>query len=136
MPRRATILILNHSPSGLELDPESTQLRKGELKYGADSQVPGVIPPGGFIVIRCKSAGFPPGIEGAVTCRLEGHAPHDSVRFTWKSRYVLPNVYKAETSREGYTVEVEGGGGTRAVVLFVFSKYRMMTPSFAHPLTC
>ncbi len=123
MPRRATILILNRSPYQLELYPESTQLRKGELKHGADSEVPGLIPPGGFIVIRCESTGFPHRIEGSVTCRLEGHAPHDSVRFTWRSRYFLPNVYSAETSREGYKVKVEGGGGARAVVLFVFSKY-------------
>ncbi len=123
MPRRATILILNQSPSQLELDPESTQLWRGELKDGVDTEVPGVIPSGGFIVIRCKSTGFPQCIEGAVTCRIEGHAPHDSVRFIWKSRYFLRDVYKAETSREGFTVDVEGGGGARAVVLFVFSKY-------------
>ncbi len=123
MTRRATILILNQSPSQLELDPESTKLRRGKLKDGDESEVPDVIPPGGHIVLRCKSTGFPHSIEGSMTCRLEGHAPHDSVRFTWRSCYLLPNAYNAETSREGYKVEVEGGGGARAVVLFVFSKY-------------
>ena len=85
--------------------------------------VPEVIKPGGSLLLRCKSTGVARGIEGSVTCRLAGHAPHDSVRFTWKSRYVCSSAYTAETSREGYTIDVDAGGGADAVVVFVFSKY-------------
>ena len=57
-----------------------------------------------------------------MTCRLAGHAPHDSGRFTWKSRYACPSAYTAQTRREGYTIDIDTGGGADAVVVFVFNK--------------
>ena len=93
--------------------------------------MPEAIMPGGSVLLRCRSTGFARGVEGSVTCRLAGHAPHDSVRFAWKSRCFLPNVYSAQTSREGYKIEVEGAGGARAVVAFVFCKCCIATRAFA-----
>jgi hypothetical protein len=120
--RRVTILILNHSPNQLELDPESAQLRRGKWEEAGEAVVPDAITPGGSLLLRCRSTGFARSVEGAVTCRLAGHAPHDSVRFTWKSRYVCPSAYAAQTSREGCTIDVDAGGGANAVVVFVFRK--------------
>ncbi|KAK3900697.1 hypothetical protein C8A05DRAFT_17027, partial [Staphylotrichum tortipilum] len=118
--RRVTILIVNYSPNQLKFDPESVQLRRGKWEDPAEAVVPEVILLGGSLLLRCRSVGFARSIEGSVTCRLAGHAPHDSVRFTWKSCYFLPNVYSAQTSREGCNIEIEGAGGARAVVVFVF----------------
>jgi len=84
-----------------------------------------VIAPGGSLLLRCQSTGVARGIEGSVTCRLAGHAPHDSARFSWTSRFIFPNAFAAQTSREGYTIDVESGGGADAVVLFEFSKYNV-----------
>jgi hypothetical protein len=122
--RRVTILILNHTPNQLELDPESAQLRRGKWEEIVEqAAIPEAISPGGSLLLRCQSKGFARAVEGSVTCRLAGHAPHDSVRFTWKSRFLGGSAYTAQTSREGYTVDVDAGGGAKAVVVFVFSKY-------------
>lgn len=122
--RRVTILIVNHSPDRLELDPDSAQLRRGRWDETVEQLVmPEAITPGGSLLLRCTSTGIARGIQGSVTCRLAGHAPHDSVRFTWKSRYVWPSAYAAQTSRDGSTIDVDAGGGASAVVVFVFRKY-------------
>jgi hypothetical protein len=80
---------------------------------------------GGSALFRCKSTGVAHGIEGSVTYRLAGHPPHHRVRFSWKNRYIGPNTYNAKVSHEEYRIEVEGGGGSHAVVVFIF---RMTTP--------
>ncbi len=91
-----------------------------------------MIAPGGSLLLRCQSTGVARGVQGCVTCRLAGHAPHDSVQFAWTSRYICPNAFAAQTSRDGYTVDVESGGGATAVVLFVFREYYMPTYTFGY----
>ncbi|KAL2130388.1 hypothetical protein VTI74DRAFT_6533 [Chaetomium olivicolor] len=104
----------------LELDTDSVQLWRGKWEEGvAGSAVPQVIRPGESVLWRCKSTGVAQGIEGSVTFRIAGHPPHDKVRFTWKNRYFGPNAYNAQSTREGYKIEVEGGEGARAVVVFL-----------------
>jgi hypothetical protein len=121
--RQVTLLILNDSPTQLELDPESAQLRRGKWQQDLEQAgLPDAIAPGGSVLLRCQSKGVGRSIRGSVTCRLAGHAPHDSVRFAWRSRYFGRSTYTAQTSREGYTVDVDAGGGASAVVVFVFSK--------------
>jgi hypothetical protein len=87
-----------------------------------------MIRPGESVLWRCKSTGVAKGIEGSVTFHMSGHPPHDKVRFTWKNRYFGPNAYYAQTTRDGYKIEVEGGEGARAVVVFVLGKWSFTAP--------
>ncbi|RYP72584.1 hypothetical protein DL771_004079 [Monosporascus sp. 5C6A] len=118
--RGVTVIIVNRSSHQLDLDPELTQLWRGKWD-AAGSLAPEVIKPGESVLWRCKSARAAQGIEGSVTYHFAGHPPHDKVRFTWKNRYFGPNKYEAQTTREGYKIDVEGGKGAHAVVVFVFA---------------
>lgn len=118
--RQVTVIIVNHSEEMLELDTDSVKLWRGKWSGEvAGSVVSPAIRPGESVLWRCQSTGVAKGIDGSVTFRIAGPPPHDRVRFTWKNRYFGPNAYHAQTTREGYKIEVEGGQGARAVVVFV-----------------
>jgi hypothetical protein len=107
----------------LELDTDAVQLWRGKWEGDvAGSAVPQGIRPGESVLWRCMSTGVAQGIEGSATFHIAGPPPHDRVRFTWKNRCFGPNVYKAQSTREGYKIAVEGGKGARAVVVFVIGK--------------
>ncbi|KAK4167823.1 hypothetical protein QBC43DRAFT_285137 [Cladorrhinum sp. PSN259] len=118
--RGVTVIIVNQSPELLELDTGTVELWRGQWEERTpESVVPQAIRPGESVLWRCRSTGVAQGIEGSATFRIAGHPPHDRVRFAWKNRYFGPNAYKAQSTREGYKIEVEGGEGPRAVVVFV-----------------
>ena len=116
--RSVTVMLVNDTKEQLELDSDTTRLSRG--KWGRDSMIPAVIPPGGSALWRCSSAHVAQGLKGAVTYRFGGKPPHDRVRFAWKNRYFGPNKYDAVTSRDGCKLLVEGGVGAEALVaLFI-----------------
>jgi hypothetical protein len=121
--REVTVVVVNQSHDQLELDSGCTQLWRGKWEDEVPgSVVPEMIRPGESVIWRCKSTGVAKGIEGSVTFHMAGHPPHDKVRFTWKNRYFGPNAYNAQTTRDGYKIDVEGGEGARAVVVFVLGE--------------
>lgn len=116
--RSVTIMVVNETTERLELDSSTTSLMRG--KWGSESAIPAVIPPGASALWRCSSAHVAQGLEGAATYRFAGEAPHDRVQFVWKNRYFGPNKYDAATSRDGCKLLVEGGDGPQALVaLFI-----------------
>jgi len=122
--RGVTVIVVNHSAEMLELDLDSAKLWRGKWEEDAAKPVvPEAIRPGESVLWRCKSTGLAQGIDGSVTFHIAGPPPHDKVRFTWKNRYFGPNAYKAQTTREGYKIEMEGGEGARAVVVFVLGPH-------------
>ena len=110
---------MNHTPNELDIDTESRHLWRGQWEP-AESMPPEVISPGTSAVWHCKASRFGQGVEGSVTYRVAGEVPHDKVRFAWKNRYFGSNHYDAQTTRDGYVVDVQGGDGDNAIVGFVF----------------
>jgi len=75
---------------------------------------------------HCGSTGLGKGIDGSVTYHVAGRTPHDKVRFCWKNRYFGPNHYDTTATSEGHVIDVQGGMGSNAVVVFVLSKCARM----------
>ncbi|KAH6645852.1 hypothetical protein BKA67DRAFT_87911 [Truncatella angustata] len=117
--RDITVVVLNHTEDGLDLDPESRHLYCGQWEPST-SLPPQSIRPRESVLWQCKSTGIGRGVEGSVTYRMSGAVPHDKVRFCWKIRYFGLNHYEAAVTRDGYGVRVLGGEGDHAVVVFVF----------------
>ncbi|KAH6645610.1 hypothetical protein BKA67DRAFT_119739, partial [Truncatella angustata] len=108
--RDITVVILNHTKDGLDLDPESNTST-------VDSGSPQTLyhlsrsAPEESVLWHCKSTGMRRGVDGSVTYRMSGAVPHDKVRFCWKIRYFGINHYETAATRDGYIVRV---------VVFVF----------------
>lgn len=126
--------VLNHTKDELILDSGSAHLAGKGLLAPADPKTapvlsPAGIQPGESVIWRCNSTGIGRGIRGSVVYRLAGsEPPHHRVRFNWKTRTLGPNQYSAKTSDDNYHVEIKGGEGDPAVVVFIFCKYPIQPP--------
>lgn len=112
------VVVLNQTGDELDLDEQSRRLSQGAWTTD-DSVAPEVIAPGGSAVWLCKSSGASRGIDGSVIYTVRGQAPHDKIRFCWKNRYFGPNFYDATATRKTHVINIHGGSGAKAVVVFV-----------------
>lgn len=115
------MILLNQTGDELALDADSRRLSRGQWEP-AESMPPEVVPPGSSAMWHCKSTGIGHGIDGSVTYRVAAGVPHDKVRVCWKNRYFGPNQYDSESTRDSHVIEVQGGMGSNAVVVFVLSR--------------
>jgi hypothetical protein len=115
------VVVLNHTDEELDLDLESRRLLRGQWEP-PQSLPPDMIRPRESALWHCKATGLGQGIDGSVTYRMAGAVPHDKVRFCWKSRYFGPNQYDTAATRDGCVVNVMGGEGDHAVVVFVLGR--------------
>ena len=119
--RKMTVILLNQTKDELALDADTRRLSRGQWDE-VESMPPEVVGPGSSAMWHCKSTGIGHGIDGSVTYRVAAGIPHDKVRVCWKNRYFGPNQYDSESTRDSHVIEVQGGTGSNAVVIFVLSR--------------
>ncbi|KAH8788901.1 hypothetical protein F5883DRAFT_533499 [Diaporthe sp. PMI_573] len=116
--RETTVVLLNRTGDELALETETIRLSQGKWER-VESMPPKVVIPGSSAMWHCKSTGIGHGIDGSVTYSVTAGVPHDKVRVCWKNRYFGPNQYNSASTRDKHVIEVQGGMGSNAVVVFV-----------------
>jgi hypothetical protein len=121
--RELLLVILNHTHDNLSLEPESLRLSHGELMDTPDSRPPQEILAGESGMLRCKSSHIGRGFEGSVTYRIVGYEADNRVTFAWNVHYIGTNHFGCPCMADGFMVRILGGQGSRAAVVFEFSKF-------------
>ncbi|KAH7267824.1 uncharacterized protein BKA55DRAFT_556632 [Fusarium redolens] len=120
--RELLIVILNHTNEELNTEPEWPTLNHGHWNKTPDLQPPQTILAGESGMLRCKSSHIGGGVEGSITYRIVGFEGRNEVAFTWNVPYVGPNKFDASCAVSDFTVNILGGRGKEAVVVFVFGQ--------------
>ncbi|EXK76630.1 hypothetical protein FOQG_18637 [Fusarium oxysporum f. sp. raphani 54005] len=118
--RELLVVILNHTNEELNTEPEWPALTNGHFEKAPDLPPPQTILAGESGMLRCKSSHIGSGIEGSITYRIVGFGPRNEVTFSWSVPYVGVNRFNAASAIPNFTVNILGGRGNQAVVVFVF----------------
>ncbi|KAF5982000.1 hypothetical protein FBULB1_4502 [Fusarium bulbicola] len=118
--RELLIVILNHTNEELIAEPEWPTLNHGQWTKAPDIQPPQTILAGESGMLRCKSSHIGGGVDGSITYRIVGFEGRNEVAFMWSVPYVGANKFDACCAVSDFTVEILGGRGKEAVVVFVF----------------
>ncbi|KAI7767061.1 hypothetical protein LZL87_012347 [Fusarium oxysporum] len=127
--RELLIVILNHTNEELNTEPEWPALNHGQWNKAPDIQPPQTILAGESGMLRCKSSHIGGGIDGSITYRIVGFEGRNEVTFIWSVPYVGANKFDASSAISDFAVEILGGRGKEAVVVFVFAKMADVSPS-------
>jgi hypothetical protein len=120
--RELLVVILNHTNEELNTEPEWPALTHGHFEKAPDLPPPQTILAGESGMLRCKSSHIGSGIEGSITYRIVGFGPRNEVTFSWSVPYVGVNRFNAASAIPNFTVNILGGRGNQAVVVFVFGE--------------
>ncbi|KAI1027812.1 hypothetical protein LB503_011876 [Fusarium chuoi] len=112
--RELLIVILNHTNEELIAEPEWPPLNHGNWNKTGESGM-----------LRCKSSHIGGGVDGSITYRIVGFEGRNEVAFMWSVPYVGANKFDACCAVSDFTVEILGGRGKEAVVVFVFGPAKM-----------
>ncbi|CZR40523.1 uncharacterized protein FPRO_05423 [Fusarium proliferatum ET1] len=118
--RELLIVILNHTNEELTAEPEWPHLNRGNWTKSPDLQPPQTILTGETGMLRCKSSHIGEGIDGSITYRIIRFEGRNELAFMWSVPYVGANKFDACCAVSDFTVEVLGGRGKEAVVVFLF----------------
>ncbi|KAF4956898.1 hypothetical protein FGADI_3501 [Fusarium gaditjirri] len=118
--RELLIVILNHTNEELNSEPEWPTLNHGQWNKTPDLQPPQTILAGESGMLRCKSSHMGGGVDGSITYRIVGFEGRNEVTFTWSVPYVGANKFDACCAVSDFDVDILGGRGKEAVVVFVF----------------
>ncbi|KAH7208601.1 hypothetical protein DER44DRAFT_660612 [Fusarium oxysporum] len=119
--RELLIVILNHTNEELNTEPEWPTLNHGQWNKTPDLQPPQTILAGESGMLRCKSSHIGGGVDGSITYRIVGFEGRNEVAFMWSVPYVGANKFDASCAVSDFGVEILGGRGKEAVVVFVFA---------------
>jgi len=120
--RELLIVILNHTNEELNTEPEWPTLNHGQWNKTPDLQPPQTILAGESGMLRCKSSHIGGGLDGSITYRIVGFEGRNEVAFMWSVPYVGANKFDASCAVSDFGVEILGGRGREAVVVFVFGE--------------
>ncbi|KAH7200689.1 hypothetical protein BKA60DRAFT_582345 [Fusarium oxysporum] len=118
--RELLVVILNHTNEELNTEPEWPALTHGHFEKALDLPPPQTILAGESGMLRCKSSHMGGGVEGSITYRIVGFGLRNEVTFMWSVPYVGVNRFSAASAIPNFTVNILGGRGNQAVVVFVF----------------
>jgi hypothetical protein len=121
--RELLIVILNHTNEELIAESQWPPLNHGEWSKTLDLQPPQTILAGESGMLRCKSSHVGGGVDGSISYRIVGFEGRNEVTFIWSVPYVDANKFDACCAVSDFTVEILGGRGKEAVVVFVFGEF-------------
>ncbi|KAF5981531.1 hypothetical protein FCOIX_4179 [Fusarium coicis] len=127
--RELLIVILNHTNEELIAESEWPPLNHGEWSKTLDLQPPQTILAGESGMLRCKSSHMGGGVDGSITYRIVGFEGRNEVTFIWSVPYVGANKFDACCAVSHFTIEILGGRGKEAAVVFVFGPAKMANVS-------
>ncbi|KAG9505066.1 hypothetical protein J7337_002032 [Fusarium musae] len=123
--RELLIVILNHTNEELIAESEWPPLNHRGWSKTLDLQPPQTILAGESGMLRCKSSHIGGGVDSSITYRIVGFEGRNDVAFIWSVPYVGTNKFDACCAVSDFTVEILGGRGKEAVVVFVFGPAKM-----------
>jgi hypothetical protein len=120
--RELLVVILNHTNEELEIEPQSPSLDHGLWMATPDLQPPQTILAGESGMLRCKSSHIGGGVDGSITYQIIGFEPRNKVKFVWSVPYVGVNKFDSACACPEFKIDILGGRGNQAVIVFVFSE--------------
>ncbi|SPJ74788.1 uncharacterized protein FTOL_04519 [Fusarium torulosum] len=127
--RELLVVILNHTNEELEIEPQSPSLGHGLLMAPPDLQPPQTILAGESGMMRCKSSHIGGGVDGSIVYRIIGFEQRNKVKFVWSVPYLGVNKFDSACASPEFKVDILGGRGHQAVIVFVFKPAEKANPT-------